>query len=221
MAPATEPSRGPGRPGADAPADVRGALIRAARELCVERGLDAASSKAIADRAGVNPAMINYYFESKEGLCRQMMVESMQPVLAQFDAAEQATGAGGWSLQRFLAGYMTVLSQNPWLPQLIVREVLPENGRFRELVFRGFGERAAGVMSRAVAGAQKDRSIDPQLDPQLVMISIVSIAVFPFLAAPMLENVLGADTSSDAFVADLVAHSSRLLQRGLGGEGSR
>lgn len=205
-------NRRPGRPSGGRSRAVRRALLDATRDLCIERGLDAASSKAIADRAGVNPAMINYYFGSKEALCRAMMRDALAPILARLDAL----GSGGASLPdlaRFIDGYMRTLAGNPWLPQLIVREVLPANGRFRELFFAEIGGRAARVLEVLL---RNEFAADAgSVDPKLTAISIMSIAVFPFLAAPVLDAVLGVDVHDDAVVEQLVAHSQRVLAGGL------
>ena len=53
------------RPGG---ADTRGALLAAARAEFAERGFDGATVRVIADRAGVDPAMVNHWFGSKEAL---------------------------------------------------------------------------------------------------------------------------------------------------------
>ena len=61
-------SRGPGRPRAEQALDARQALLDAARELFAREGFDRVSTKRLADEAGVNPAMIHYYFGDKAGL---------------------------------------------------------------------------------------------------------------------------------------------------------
>ncbi|MEV0086893.1 TetR family transcriptional regulator [Saccharopolyspora sp. NPDC050642] len=61
----TEPKRrGRRRSGAD----TKAALLAAAREVFTEQGYDAATVRAIAGRAGVDPAMVNHWFGGKEGL---------------------------------------------------------------------------------------------------------------------------------------------------------
>jgi len=207
-------ARGPGRPTGEKPNAVRRALLDATRELCVEVGLDAASSKSIADRAGVNPAMINYYFDSKEGLCQAMMLDALTPLVAQLEAAGKS-GASGMTIQRFVKAYMQTLSRNPWLPQLVVREVLPENGRFRELFFAQLATRAAALLPQLLEREFGNEGNAEEQDLQLTMISILSLAIFPFVAAPVLHGVLGVDVTDDAFVERLIAQSVHVVERGL------
>lgn len=61
-------ARGRGRPPADRESDARGAILAAARAAFAERGFDGATIRAIAGRAGVDPALVHHYFGTKQGL---------------------------------------------------------------------------------------------------------------------------------------------------------
>jgi AcrR family transcriptional regulator len=206
--------RGPGRPSGD-PA-VRQRLLEAARDLCIERGFDAASSKAIAARAGVNPAMINYYFESKEGLSTAMMRSVIAPILAQLDAVE-ANPAGRVTLDAFMRAYMRALAANPWLPKLVIREVLPANGRFRKLFVDELVQRAGRLLQQIID--HDPRLCDTTLDPRFALVSVASLAVFPFMAAPIIEAAVGVRIEQAAVLNGFIDHSVRVLQQGLHGRG--
>lgn len=213
MSIATQNKR-PGRPVRDESGEVRGRLLDATRELCVEVGLDAASTKAIAARAGVNPAMIHYYFGSKEALSLAMMREVMAPVLDQLDLLA-TQGAASMTLDGFMRGYMRALAANRWLPQLVVREVLPANGRFRDLFLSELGSRAVRLVPRLLKQERDAGRVSRDLDLQRVMISVVSVAVFPFVAAPIIEPAIGISLADDTFVDGLIDHSIALLRNGL------
>ncbi|TCP47949.1 TetR family transcriptional regulator [Tamaricihabitans halophyticus] len=60
------------RPGRE---DTRAALLTAARELFSEQGYEGATVRAIATRAGVDPAMVNHWFGGKEGLFAKAVLE--------------------------------------------------------------------------------------------------------------------------------------------------
>jgi AcrR family transcriptional regulator len=66
--------RRPGNP------DTRDAILTAAREAFAERGYDAASIRAIATRAGVDPALVHHYFGTKEQLFLAAMRVPVNPV---------------------------------------------------------------------------------------------------------------------------------------------
>ena len=209
-------SRRRGRRSADSGAAVRAALIDAARSLCIEVGFDSATTKSIARRAGVNPAMINYYFGSKEGLGQEMMRVSMQPIIEQHDAVGKRLTHSESPVADFVDAYMTALSKNPWLPQLIVREVLPANGRFREVYFQEFRAHSGRMLEGMRGRVQQLIGRESGIDPGLVLVSLASLVVFPFLASPVIEGVLGVKSFDDGTTDKLIAHTKALLAGALG-----
>ena len=62
----SRPRRGPGRPRGGSP-ETRDLILEAARGVLAERGFPGATVREIANRAGVNPAMVHYYFGSDVG----------------------------------------------------------------------------------------------------------------------------------------------------------
>jgi TetR/AcrR family transcriptional regulator len=207
--------RGPGRPPAAQTADVRSALLEAARACIVELGYAAASTKDIAQRAGVNPAMINYYFGGKAALAEACFRETIEPLRQRLDAFSQAPDGGG-SLMGFLRAYMATLAANPWIARIVVREVLPRNGRFREIFFSEIVGRGARLLPMAVMAAQSDGTISAKLDPRFAAVSTASLAIFPFVTEDLLKENLGIDFSDETTFAAFAEHTQHLLSLGLG-----
>jgi AcrR family transcriptional regulator len=207
--------RGPGRPPAERGADVRRALIDAARKRVIAVGFDAASTKSIASEAGVNPAMISYYFGGKAALCDAMMRDTIAPLAAHLenlrDAAAPAAG-----IAVFMRAYMHMLAAHPDLPQLIVREVLPVSGRFRRLFVEELAGRAGGLLPVAIEHARSGGEVRSDADAKLTALALVSLAAFPFLAAPIVGAALAIDVTSPAQVDRLVTHAVDVFVRGVG-----
>src|ERR1700740_181561 len=78
--------RGRGRPRSGTAGNVRERLLQAARELFLRYGYRAVSSRQIGAAAGVNFAMIRYYFGGKPGLYREILQGVLQPVRKTLDA---------------------------------------------------------------------------------------------------------------------------------------
>src|SRR5215813_231988 len=94
----TRKRRGRGRPSAEDAEDVRKKLLDAARELFPRYGYRGVSSRQIGAAAGVNFAMIRYYFGGKPGLYREMLQGLLPPQLNEFAWAD----AGGPALPQIL-----------------------------------------------------------------------------------------------------------------------
>jgi AcrR family transcriptional regulator len=97
-------------------------LIRSARSLFAERGYAAVSLRALAKAAGVNPAMVHYYFGDKQGLYEAVLEETITPFFATLRNLIEQTD--GHEIREFLAGYMRIQPENPWIPLFLMREVV-------------------------------------------------------------------------------------------------
>ena len=112
--------------------------------------------------------------------------------------------------------YTATAAANPWLPQLIVREVLNAEGALREVFPRRFAGGMTAMLQRLVADGQQRGVFRAGLDPAHVAMSIASLCIFPFVAVPMVAGALGIDTSP-ARAADLAGHHLAVLLHGIEG----
>ncbi|WP_200172977.1 TetR/AcrR family transcriptional regulator [Tomitella cavernea] len=79
------PGRRPGRP------DTRETILDAAYQAFTSQGFRAATAKSIADDASVDPAMINYFFGSRQGLFREVLYRHHEPAARQAEVAENVS----------------------------------------------------------------------------------------------------------------------------------
>ncbi len=200
---------GPGRPAGRNPAEVRQALLDAAREQFTERAFKAVSVREIARAAGVNPAMVNYHFGSKRGLYEAMVQESVGPLLAAFDE-DQSRGQVTHPAD-VLRRHIGTLAANPWLPNLVVREVLYGETDFRNTFVEKFSARVAANLMQAIEQQCKSGVLREDLDPRLATLALFSLAVFPFLARPVVERSLGLEIN-EAFAERWAQEAIRLLE---------
>jgi AcrR family transcriptional regulator len=184
------PSRG--RPPAQPARDVRRALLVAARELFLERSYRDVSVRQLAAAAGVNLAMVRYYFGDKQGLYAAMLQDVMGPLAARIESMLAAPASESPDLAGFLRQYMQTAAENPWLPRLILRDVLAPDGGFRDRFVEEFAGRLAPRVALLVGrGRPGGPTARARLDPRLTVISMLSLGLWPFLAMPVLERALG------------------------------
>jgi hypothetical protein len=107
-----------------------------------------------------------------------------------------------------------MLAANPWVPALIVQEVLAEGGRFREQFVENFAGRLAPLFIAIFRREQARGTIRGDLDPKLAALSAISMTVFPFLARPVTSRVIGLSVEGEA-LEHLVAHTIRVLFEGI------
>ena len=203
--------RGRGRPRGAQAGEVRARLLGAARELFLRYGYRAVSSRQIGAAAGVNFALIRYYFGGKPGLYREILQGVLPPQLAALDGL-CADGAQ-LSLADVLANITRVWAGNPWIAGFVLREVLVPGGPMRAMFLREFPERLAPLVERAVRAGMQRGTLRADLDPKLLVLSVVSLAVFPFLGFALTKAVFGV-RHDEEFVTQFLRHTQTLLEHG-------
>jgi TetR/AcrR family transcriptional regulator len=205
--------RGRGRPTAENAEDVRRKLLDAARELFPRYGYRGVSSRQIGAAAGVNFAMIRYYFGGKPGLYREMLQGVLQPARSTLDAMSAPDAPP--KLANVFENMTRAWAANPWVAGFVVREVLAPDGPMRAMFLKEFPERLTPVVERLVEGEMAAGKLRADLDPRLLVLSLVSLALFPFLALPLTTRVFGV-CNDEEFVERFLNHTVELLARGAG-----
>ena len=212
---ARKPRRGPGRPPPGL-VDLRERLLDAALACFAAEGMKAASLKSIARRASVTPALVHYYFGSKESLQAAVVEERLMQVAYGLRAVLGESGQPAKSASELVAGFVhgvhALVERFPWLPTLWVREILTEGGALRELMLARIAPMVPQALAQRLAAAQGEGAINPQLDPRLLVVSLVGLTLFPLAAEGIWQRIF-PDAGLDH--ARLRSHTLALLERGL------
>lgn len=203
----------PGRPPAREAGQVRAALLEAARKLFARHGFAAVKVRQIAIEAGTTAAMIHYYFGDKQGLYDALIEQIVAPVFQRLEVLAQSQVDSTAALTELLGRYMRTLAANPWLPALVLREVIAEEGPLRQ---RFIQQRmpGGGLLVGLIRRGQEAGRIRTDLDPTLAALSFISMAVFPFAALPIASEVFGVAGHGEA-LERLITHTTKLFLSGV------
>jgi len=216
--------RGPGRPSAAAGADQRARLLDAAVALFGERGIAATPLREIARRAQVTPALLHYYFASKDTLVQTLLDERIAPFIAVSVAPlREPLPSPRATLRRFLETHMRNIAANPWMPRLMAREVLSDGGALRAPMQGQFMATIAPMALYQIGAAQRRGEIRDDLHPLLLGLSLISLIVFPLAALPvwrdmataMFDGVAAGKARSARTLARTLAAQQPLLREGI------
>ncbi len=179
-------------------------ILDAARTVFLRRGTAGARMQEIAQEAGVNQALLHYYFRSKEGLS---MAVFRQIALRMFPALVQTLSADisiDEKIDRLVALYLDNLSRNPFLPGYLIAEMQHHPERLSQLLSPALGGAPAHVLpplfdklraqidERVAAGEMRP------IAPEQFAVNLISLCIFPFAARPMLHAVFGMDDAAFA-----------------------
>jgi AcrR family transcriptional regulator len=210
--------RKPGRPRADE-ANQRERLLDAAVACFAADGVAATSLRGIAVKAGVTPALVNYYFGTKEKLLEAFVAERAVPIIASLRDGLVAAGGDPQPLvSAFVRGIHSVVARYPWWPALWVREVLSDTGALRPMLVEQISPQVTQLLAKTLGAAQKRGELAPGVDPRLLVVSLVGLTMFPLAAQSLWRRMLPAD---DIDQAALERHTLALIEHGIGGTHAR
>ena len=118
-------------------------------------------------------------------------------------------------VEHFIEGYLGVLTEYPWIPQLLVREVISTNGPARQQFVEQFAAKAARIVPARIAQEVRDGRLRSDLDPRLTVLSLIGMCVMPYIAAPILGPLLGYDVD-ESFGSKYTDHVKSLFLQGAG-----
>jgi len=191
-------------------------IFDAALAEFARKGKDGARMQAIADAAGINKAMLHYYFRGKDQLYADVFRHTMQRFMDSFGASLTEAPTFKETLRAFIEGYVSFVQDNELCVRLIVSENLAGGTLVAEHVRRMKTTEGAPprVMVDRIRAAVEDGDIRP-VDPDHTILSIVSTCIFFFAMRPTVE-VLHEDAGDwDAFVTSRTDHIFELIYRGL------
>jgi TetR/AcrR family transcriptional regulator len=211
MKQSTTKSAALGRPSGRGSDKVRRDLLQAARDHFLKRDFKAVSLRQIASSAGVNGAMVNYYFGGKQGLYLAMVDELFESLESKMAGL---SNNAEFSIADFSHSYCLLLAENPWWPNFVAREILFGEGETKEEVLQRFSKMIAPKLRQAINQEVESGNYRKDLSPELTIMSLLGMAIFPFLAAPVIERVFGT-TIDESMANKLAAHNVELFMNGV------
>src|SRR4029077_761858 len=97
-------------------------ILEAARKVFQSKGMHGARMQDIADSAGINKALLHYYFRNKEQLFESIFKEALEKFLPVLRELVESDFPLGKKIKSFVDGYTDVLLENPFLPAFIIHE---------------------------------------------------------------------------------------------------
>ena len=164
-------------------------IFDAAHEVFVQKGMDGAKMQEIADRAGINKALLHYYYRSKEKLYEMVaraIIGRAVPIIREFLETDYPLEE---KIRHFVTFYVDLIARNPYIPIFVISEMNKHPDRFIDHILPKEIPKP-DVFLRQVEAEIAAGRIRP-IKPQHLLVNMVSLCIFPFVAKPMLRIVIG------------------------------
>ncbi len=166
-------------------------IYEAAKEIFYRKGLDGARMQEIADLAGINKALLHYYFRTKEklfGAIVKRVAEVFFPVLFStwnMDIPFEA------KIYTFTDKYIDFLIKHPFIPNFVINLIHQNPDKVKSLLNFDKLPISAQLEEQIRVEIEAGNIID--VDWRQIIISIISLSVFPFIGSPMLKIIFKLD----------------------------
>lgn len=161
-------------------------ILNAAREVFISKGFEGARMQEIADHAGINKALLHYYFRSKENLFEAVfskVASNLFPAMKQMLEADLELKE---KITMFIRIYLKALDENPFIPAFIINTLNTNPDSFLKYI------KKSGLNPRLLQKQIDDEAVKGvirAIKAEHLVVNIIAMCIFPFVARPIVQNI--------------------------------
>jgi len=167
-------------------------ILDAAKKVFVTKGMAGARMQDIADEAGINKALLHYYFRSKEKLFEMIFAEAAEKLFPKINAIFESDASLFEKIERFCDEYITIMSANPYLPLFVLNEISKDGDKFLE---KAWDKKKIPMPQKFLDQIEKEtrKGTIRKISAVHLLINLISLSIFPFVGKPMIQFVMQLD----------------------------
>ncbi len=190
-------------------------ILQGAMEEFIEFGKKGARMQSIANRAGVNKALLHYYFTNKETLHKEVLRRVFRKGMSNISHSLEDSQDPPEQICELIRAYFHFISTSPELPRLMIHEISSNPEEVAELLNKMFSESfdypgaILGIIRKGI-----ERKQFREVDPRQFLVTVLSSIIFYFVAKPMFIRVLRIE-DEQSFQRERVDHLIHVLMHGI------
>lgn len=167
----------------------------AAQKAFLEKGFYGARMQDIADEAGINKAMLHYYYRSKDKLFDLVFLECFQKIVPKISMIAQSDDPLFMKIEKIVEEYLTVVDANPLVPLFVIHELTRQPDKFiQKFISSTKGGPKIGKLIAQIQEEVNNGNIRP-IEPASVFMNIISLCTYPYVGKPLFQMILSMDDS--------------------------
>lgn len=166
-------------------------ILTAAKKVFLKKGMDGARMQDIADEAGINKALLHYYFRNKQQLFENIFKEVVGALLPKVVIIMESNSSLFEKIETFCGEYINQVMLTPYVPIFIINEVNKQPEVFLKKIL-GDRQLSLHVLQETINKEVKEKKIRP-VNPLQLFMNIMSLCLFPFLSRPLIQLATGID----------------------------
>ena len=162
-----------------------------AKRVFFQKGLLNATTQQIADEAGVNRALIHYYFRSRDQLFRAVLEEAVNETRSKVDSIFNSEEPFKVKISKYLDVFIDRNAEFPYIQNFIITEIMSDPEKMKE----HFSRKRNHMLKHIVPPLKKEienGNIKP-VDPEHFIVNMMSLCSYPLVAKPFIQNMFSYD----------------------------
>jgi len=189
-------------------------IVQAAQQVFIRKGMNGARMQEIADEAGINKALLHYYFHSKDQLFNEVFYGILSKLIPGLIGIFRVEEPFADKIVAVVREYDSFMSQNPFLPQFIITEINRDPDQLSRFMsdqgldFTMIEER---INREIIAG-----NFRPITFPHLFA-NLIGMVVMPYIGRPLFQRKLfnNDSTKYDQFLQERRAVITQFIQQAI------
>ena len=162
-------------------------ILNAAEEVFIREGMSGARMQEIANQAGINKALLHYYYRTKERLFMAVFQKAASQIIPDIQDVLIADMPLFDKIPIIVDKYTRLLLKKPFLPLFILHEISRKPDQLAQII------QAQGIKPELIQqqiSKEIEAGIIKPVNPMDLVINILSLVIFPVAAKPMLQRIL-------------------------------
>lgn len=167
-------------------------ILEAARKVFVRKGMYGARMQDIADEAGINKALVHYYFKNKQKLFEEIFMEAASQLFPRVNAIFISEEPLFTKIEQFCDQYISVVLANPYLPLFVLNEMNQDPVYFFNKLWNGKQKPDPRKFLEQIQ-QEVNKGTIKQFNPLQLLMNLLSMTIFPFIGKPIFQMTMGID----------------------------
>lgn len=159
-------------------------ILAAAKKVFTTKGMAGARMQDIADEAGINKAMLHYYFRDKDKLFELVFLDEAQKFFPKINAIFNSDVLLFEKIENFVTEYIDEMQENPYLPWFVMNELHRDADQFMYKIWGKDNLPKPGKFLEQIESEIKKGTIK-RISPVHLLMNMISMTIFPFVGRPM------------------------------------
>lgn len=167
-------------------------IFNAAKDEFIEKGFDGTRMQEIAKRAGINKALLHYYYRTKEKLFDAIFEKVFKAFMPGVFDVMQSDAPLFTKIEVFITSYLKLIYENPHIPSFVLHELNRNPERLTGLFGTVMGvvrDKGFDKLSETIRKEIAEGKIVP-IEPEHLITNIIAMCIFPVIARPIIQSVM-------------------------------